>query len=451
MKRFDKLGLITLIFTLSSCGENFLDIKRNANQVVPSTIADYQAILDNNNVMINVPSFSLGIVGADEYVVSEEVLKGLSIPYQRNGYIWADNVYEGQEASDWNRAYQRILYANMALKAKKIIPKSAEESQARDNVVGTALFFRAQNHYQLAQLFCKPYNSETAEEDHAIPLKLDYDVNVREKPPTIATFYGQIISDLKEAMELLPVESLNTFRPNKATVCALLSRCYLQMDRYDEALDASTMGLGISDGLLNFNILDLSTRYTFPRDNGISNPEVLLSCILAGQAILAEANFNVDPSLYALYDEADLRKRAYFVKNEDGRVLFKGSYSGYPSSNPFVGLTTSEMLLIRAECYARIDRVTEAVADLNRLLLHRFETESFSPIDTKDSFEVLKMILMERRKELFLRGVRWEDLRRLNKDQRFQKTLVREVNGKTYMLPPNHPKWVWPIPEDEIN
>jgi starch-binding outer membrane protein, SusD/RagB family len=61
------------------------------------------------------------------------------------------------------------------------------------------------------------------------------------------------------------------------------------------------------------------------------------------------------------------------------------------------------------------------------------------------------VILQERRKELpFTADVRWEDLRRLNKDPNFQKTIVRVLNGTTYTLPPNDPKYVLPIPENEV-
>jgi hypothetical protein len=58
--------------------------------------------------------------------------------------------------------------------------------------------------------------------------------------------------------------------------------------------------------------------------------------------------------------------------------------------------------------------------------------------------------LLERRKELCFRGLRWQDLRRLNKEPEYAKTLTRKIDGITYTLPPNDPKYVFPIPPNVI-
>jgi len=60
-------------------------------------------------------------------------------------------------------------------------------------------------------------------------------------------------------------------------------------------------------------------------------------------------------------------------------------------------------------------------------------------------------ILVERRKELVLRNVRWFDLRRLNKDPRLAKTLLRKLNGQVYQLPPNDPRYTQYIPQSVID
>ena len=49
-----------------------------------------------------------------------------------------------------------------------------------------------------------------------------------------------------------------------------------------------------------------------------------------------------------------------------------------------------------------------------------------------------------------MRGLRWTDLRRLNRDPRYAVTLTRSINGTTYMLPPNDARYVYPIPDAVI-
>ncbi|MBN8856731.1 MAG: RagB/SusD family nutrient uptake outer membrane protein, partial [Sphingobacteriales bacterium] len=65
------------------------------------------------------------------------------------------------------------------------------------------------------------------------------------------------------------------------------------------------------------------------------------------------------------------------------------------------------------------------------------------------SAQALDTILVERRKELPFRGVRWTDLRRLNLEGRTI-TLTRVLNGTTYQLPPNSKLYTLPIPPDVI-
>jgi hypothetical protein len=87
------------------------------------------------------------------------------------------------------------------------------------------------------------------------------------------------------------------------------------------------------------------------------------------------------------------------------------------------------------------------MTDLNRLLQTRWRIGTFTPLTSTDAGDALQQILHERRKELLFRGIRWTDLRRLDKDPQTATTLTRIVNGITYTLPPNDPRWVLPIPD----
>ncbi|HEY0177744.1 MAG TPA: RagB/SusD family nutrient uptake outer membrane protein, partial [Pedobacter sp.] len=61
----------------------------------------------------------------------------------------------------------------------------------------------------------------------------------------------------------------------------------------------------------------------------------------------------------------------------------------------------------------------------------------------------LRIVLQERRKELIMRGIRWMDIKRLNKEGA-NITLTRKLNGNVYTLPANDLRFALPIPDDVI-
>ncbi|MGN6177904.1 MAG: RagB/SusD family nutrient uptake outer membrane protein, partial [Mucilaginibacter sp.] len=102
-------------------------------------------------------------------------------------------------------------------------------------------------------------------------------------------------------------------------------------------------------------------------------------------------------------------------------------------------------------CAARSGDANTAMNNLNTLLRNRYASGTFTNLTASSGDDALNKVLKERRKELLYRGIRWSDLRRLNQESRFQVTLVRNVNGQTYTLPPNDPRYVELIPVDVIS
>lgn len=437
-----------LVLLLASCSPEFLDVKRNKSQVVPATIADFQSMLDRWDVFNNGSAHKLAIVGAGEFHIPDERWGLLAQPYERNGYIWAEDVYEGGEVDDWNTAYHRILLANIVLDGLSKIEPEPWDADAFGRVKGSALFFRAFNYYQLAQLFCKPYDGQVSSHDPGIPLRLDADVSQPAGRGTVEAVYRQLIADLEEAVLLLPVVEGNKLRPTKPAAYLLLARIYLHMGNYDRAGEYAAQCLEFNDTLLDFNTLDLTRNELFPVDFGLSNPEVVLFSSISQMNITAMSHLEMDSTLLDTYAENDLRRIGYFRDMGGGRKVFRASYSGLLGF--FSGLSVSEAYLIKAECDIRLSRMESALALLNRLLKHRFATEGFVGYETDDSKKLLEEVLAERRRELVLRGTRWEDMRRLNKESELAAGLTRLVHGVHHELVPGSPRWVWPIPESEV-
>lgn len=452
-----KLFLIALSVCLlfTACKKTFLDSKPDNGLVVPTTLPELQALLDNDTYMngdirggIGGPVPGLLIEGCDDYY-AQDVYYDTYIQFLKNVYVWsAADPYGGAPSLlDWSIPYRAVFYANEALDGLSKIALDKADRTARDNAEGTALFYRAHTFYMLAQAFAQPYKKQTAATDWGIPLKLTADISDKIERATVAQTYDRIIQDTKQAIPVLPVTPLYKTRPSKPAAYALLARTYQTMQDYDNALLYADSALQLSNSLLNFNTLDPSLTYPFTAMNN----EVLIAYAIQNNPnkLMYSSRAVIDTTLYASYDSNDLRK-ALFFKNGSypNTEIFRGSYNGSPY--PFAGITVDEVYLIRAECNARKNNTAAALQDLNTLLQTRWKTGSWKPFTAGSSSEALQLILTERRKELVMRGLRWTDLRRLNADPPFAVTLKRYIDGQTFTLPPGDQRYTWPIPQDVI-
>jgi hypothetical protein len=428
---------------LISCKKDFLDKKPDKALLVPTTLQDFQALLNNLTIMNAAPS--LNMIAGDEFLLPDENLEYLDIS-EVNSYSW--NPYLGARLLDWETPYQQVFYANVILEGVEKLSPDQSSQQQRDQIKGNALFFRARAFYNLAQEFAKPYIKASASTDPGIPLRLKSDVNEKSVRASVQQTYDQIITDLNAAKNLLPQKpALNTMASQLA-VNALLSRMYLSMNDYTNAKKAADDYLAVNNQLINYNTLTAAGINPFPQSIKDGNQEV----VFYGDLISALFNFfspYINPDLYNSYDQNDLRKSLLFADDGTGKYSFVGDYTGF-AYRLFGGLSTDEVYLNRAECLARNNDLNAALKDLNFLLINRYKTGTFTPIMSTNADEVISIILKERRKELTARGIRWSDLRRLNLEDKYKTTLSRMINGRLLSLPPNDNKYVFPIPDNEI-
>lgn len=439
------LGMVLLAITLCpACKKSWLDAKPNKALVVPSTIADYQALLDaakDGNVPMNVNISSLSIVGDGDYYISDATYNALGYFAEKSCYTWAatENFYDGQSSGDWVFAYARILQDNVILDGLTSLKADGTSQIAYNNVKGSALFFRSLDFYDLSQQYCKVYNASTANTDFGLPLRLSSNLNLTVNRASVQQTYDQMINDLLTAAALLPISPSFPTRPSKPAAFGLLARLYLSQENYGKALLYADSCLQLKNELLDYN--QLSVTSPFPLS--YFNKEVIFHAQLLGYASTNPPSLIVDPGLYQSYNSNDLRQRIYF-KTQAGIITNKTSYIG-SAFQLFGGIATDEMYLIRAECYARTGNTNAAMNDLNTLLQNRYKIGFFTNLTAASGDAALAFVIAERRKELCFRNLRWSDLRRLNKDPRFQVTLTRTVNGQNYTLVPNSPKYVLPL------
>ncbi len=457
--------ILCVLCIFQSCSEGFLSESPDVKKRIPRTVDDFLGLMDHSITMNNNSVHVFSMIGSDEYYITDGAYaafpEGLNFNYQKRAYTWDAFIFEGGESAllDWNIGYFKILWANTVLdglQSKTVDPKDRDKA---DMTRGMALFHRAWNYYCLAQLFCKPF-SENAHNDLGLPLRLESDLTMAVDRSTLMETYAQLITDLQKAEPLLPLIPLVAYRPGKAAVYALLARIYLQMGDYTNAYDYADRCLEIQNELINFNTLDFNAPLTFPA-YGEGNPEVIFmstcSADPSSARMLIQQIVCVDTNLLTIYDEGDLRMKAFFSPRENdtyvfksGTYVFKGSYDGTNIFTYFTGLSVGEMLITRAECAARLGDNEKALSDVNQLRGNRYLPEYFTNLYSDDTDEILRWIIGERHREMVFRGTRWEDLRRLNKEPQFAKTLVRMVGDRKWELPPNDKRYVWPIPAEAI-
>jgi hypothetical protein len=435
--------MIAVSIFLFSCKKDFLDAKPTSGLIVPSSISDFQAILDNPNTF-NLNQTILGEASTDDYFIPNANYQSVAV-IEQGIYTYAQNLVGYDNISDWDGQYRAILLSNLSLEGIDKITPNASNAVAWGNVKGTALFKRSFAFFNLAQEFAKGYNASTASTDLGIILKLNSDVNEHLGRSTIGQTYNQIIGDLRSAsnyLQPLPLGN-NFYRPSLPAVYGLLARVYLSMGDYNSAYLYADSCLQLKNDLDDFNTVNPNSYPTIKAPD----KEVIYD---ADMGRFTDNGFGknspVDTNLFASYAANDLRAIVYF-KPYQGYQISTAPYTG--GSVKQMGLVTDEIYLIHAESNARLGRITAAMNDLNTLLSTRWRTGTYINYTASSASDALNKILIERRKELVFRGTRWTDLRRLNLDPNYATTLSRTVNGTVYTLPPNDPRYVFPIPSYE--
>lgn len=450
-------GTMLLITLMASC-EKYLAVNAQSNYVYISTVNDCQLLLDNYN-SLNTEAPADQMVSSDEYYVTDASLLTLaSQPQEVTFYRWDSNAIRpvNSGTTDWNAVYRKVYVANLALENINKLKKDNNSAELM-NVEGQALFHRAFNFWQAAQLYAKPYQKTTAGQEPGVPVRLTPDINETISRGTLQQTYDQIIADLQKAVELLPDTASIVTRPSKAAAYGMLARVYLTMADYPSALQNATFALAINSRLLDYNQLSTTSTTPFTR----FNKEVLFhvtsrsSSSILSPGSPSNSTAKIAPDLIDSYAFNDLRKKILFKINtvDAGTYAFTGNYEQVTGTSFFTGIAVDEVYLTRAECYARVGNAGAAMDDMNALLKTRFvntPTEPYVPATALSTADALSQVLTERKKELVMRGLRWNDLRRLNLDPGTAVTLTRTVNGAIYTLPPNDLRYTLLIPTEVI-
>ncbi len=393
--------------------------------------------------------------------------------WQRQVSLGTDGSSVYDDAYDWTRIYKCIVSANVVLEElDKLQAKDEEAKIQASRIKGEALFNRATDFFLLVNLFGDAYQPDLAGQTLGIPLKLTEYAEIGEfTRASVKEVYAQILSDLNNAEEALrDIPQQSIYRINHAGVCLFLSRVYLYMQDYDNAIVWAQKCLDEApevEDLNSFatNLFSEENRSVLFTMGGNIIAENIYEDNTWGTPQFITGQFYVSQELYNSFEDNDLRKSNFFHVTDiyPGIPFYDKQYSDGISSNTELSdcftLRTAEAWLNLAEAYAVKGETTNAQAAIDNLLKNRIEASGFESV-TKNGEELVHFIRDERRKELCMEGHRWFDLRRYQANIAYPqtKTLYSSavilldyelVRADFYMLEPNDPAWTLPLPVDE--
>lgn len=335
--------------------------------------------------------------------------------YTNDGLVYQDhNLQAANETllSWWNSAYNQIYAANSVIEG--VGNSSALTSEDRDQFRGEALFVRGYLHLLLVELFGDvPYITTT-----------DYIENTTVSRMPTDLVYQNIITDLEDAIELLPETDIseNKIRPNAAAAAAVLARAYLYIQDWANAEAASTMVIDIFGDLepdLNKVFLKdaTGTIWQFAPNSEGDTAEGAIFIF----TVWPPFNYSLSENLYDAFETNDLRQ-THWIGTVQSTTSTDVWYHAFKYKERFINNTDSaeysvqlrlaEQYLIRAEARAYQGNIPGAQADLNRI--RNRAGLGNTPANTLET--LLDKILDERRVELFTeKGHRWFDLKRMGR------------------------------------
>lgn len=273
--------------------------------------------------------------------------------------MWNDYFYiDNQQDIAWNNLYKHIYIANEILAG---VMGSQNGSDAQKlNIAAEARVHRAFAYFSLANQYAPIYDPTKASSQQGLPLLLTPDLFQSLSRVPLSRVYEQIIEDLNVAIENLPNFPTFNYHPSKIAAYALLARVYLTTRNFEESGRYADLAMALDPTVYN---LEEFTAATYPRL--IDDKEVLLSKLSAG-FIRGPLN----PDLVALYDQNDLRLKMFVGTDPNtykGYVYIKPQSNGNFNYNAYIGLSTPEIYLNRAEVYARQNNVSKTLEMLNLL------------------------------------------------------------------------------------
>ena len=423
MKTAYRIFLLFVVLCASGCTE-FLSERPSKNKTIED-VSELAGLFENYSTFcITSDNKYLPVMTDHAYLPLEYVSDEDNIAF------YTYNLPRMEKYDDWatffRSHYHSIYVSNLTF---EYLDQVSGDPQEKAHLEALAHLSRAFDYWYLANSYCMPYAAGKNEEEPGLPYKVTTSYTDPLNRVPVKQIYDLIFDDLDKAC-LDPQEDVSAdypWRGGRTAAHALSARIYLEIADYAKALEHAEAALqSKSRNLLDYSTIELNVEwhdYENPADT-VWYSEIYdwdEETILFLEDVYMPRFAAIYPrimsqSLVDLFDmENDYRVRVHFAKNYNRRSSITSEhfygwscyrYGGYYSIGPSV----SEMLLIKAECLARMGDVSGAMAAVNQLHASRMANGERLTASSKE--EALKQVLDERRRELPWH--RWWDIRRFS-------------------------------------
>ena len=454
MKQIYITLLSFLIFTVSSC-EDYTDITPKGALVIETPQQFLEMVsLPNRGYPIN----NFQYLSDDQWMREANVI-GRTPNIDIINFTFDESVDRVSllgSSSFYNQAYTYINRWNTII---TLVDESKGDESIKQLAKAEAKIYRAYDHFLLINTYAKGYDPQTAATDGGICIMDKFDLEAQPSKSTVAQVYDFIQKDIEDALPYLQEKPLDVYHPSLAFAYAFKAKVHLFKREIASAKEAAEKSLTYNNQIFDLKAYSAQGGPTVVAVPAANNVEVLSYQYMTGYNEMNFAqSYIISPELRTLFGTNDARFNLFFNSTSTTN-LDQGSNTAYWATQytrffySTVGMKTTEVYLMLAECYARDNKFIEAVDILNTLRAKRILSGTVNLDVPSTRKETMELVVSERRRELLLGFNRFFDLKRLNTETEYAKTITRvfpivnkTVPQKTYTLQPNSRLYIIPFP-----
>ncbi|MEJ4088759.1 RagB/SusD family nutrient uptake outer membrane protein [Galbibacter orientalis] len=425
---------------------------------------------------------------------------------------WRTHINAGSTTVEnfWYQRYHFIASCNSII--NEVAEGEFVIDEEMNNILAQAHAYRAWAYHQLIMTYAKGYLVGSPDTDPGVPLLLATEAPYTSQPrSTVAVIYQQIADDINTSIGYFKNASAAANKSHISINAAygIKARIALSKGAWKEAADAAALARNgyslideaawktgfnttdLSEVIWGGRVIDAETNYfqsyfyyicsTFNGSQNRSNPKLISSELYnqipatdyradawlplapntnsgasndQGGSYETDPNYDNDDDFWDAWEDIITTYGMTTGHNTHPymNVKFLQKNPGTTDPDDVIYMRSSEMVLIEAEAKAMLGDISGAQNALAILGEKRDSAFDKTAFETKES--LMEQIKFQRRVELWAEGFSFHDNIRWDEGLDQSNSGAAEVlyqNGFMQAKPSVNPKWIWKIPQAEID